>query len=935
MTNNFTDNQFLRGSEWRKWDLHVHTPGTKQKNLYHVDDDNKDVWDVFCEQLEASDVFAFGVTDYFSVDNYKKLTKNFNNLYPDSNKVFFPNIEFRINSKNKDGDFIQIHVIFSNESDVVDKIQDFLGRLPLLSTDDEDLTNKYCKEDDLDEIGFDKAIITLENLTKHLNDDFSHKQYVVCGLARGYGSIRPESGDGRGDEYAKEVDKKCQIFFGGSDDVDFFLNKVDGRSQYNLPPKAVFSGSDARSFDDLINKLGKTYEKKDKNGNVCERSEITWIKADLTFEGLRQIIYEPGDRVKIQKRKPDVKDDYSVIDKIVIKDEDNFPGEIAFNSNLCSIIGSRSSGKSALLSLLGYSVDSNVVTEAHKEIGLKDQYVQGHAWDEAPEVEVLWKDEAKTHPNTENNKKIIYIPQNYLFAGYQDASKISKLIMPVLFSQDKQEKRKRELLENYLRQAQQELDTKVNNLFTSLTELGGIEQEIKELGDLEEIRASIENLKEEENQLRKQSQVTEDNLKQYNEIVEKIKEKTQKIQVVENELPILKQYSGTLEISTTSLPEEISEESRKKINKKIEELVETTKRDIEEFLEKYTNDLEDDKKELKKQVENEEEKNQDLINKIKSAKELEKLLKQKNKLKEKLKKIGGCQKKKKRIAQNIEDIIDNLDTKIKDCENKVKNYAKDVDCKIDDDLTIKAEVIQEKEKTTNSYFGLNFHKTLDWKKKSTYWIDNKSEGKQFNYSAFVDSPKEIIRAVLNEDIATLQSFDRKQVIQRLCTLVSQVEYVAEFEGDRVGGQQPSTMTQGKKALFALKMIIGESTGTWPLLIDQPEDDLDSRSIYQEVVPFLREKKKERQIIMVSHDANLVVGADSEQVIVANRKGDDRPNKDNKTFNYKSGSLENLMPKDKSIAKKDVLKSQGIKEHVCEILEGGKEAFNKRRQKYNF
>jgi ABC-type lipoprotein export system ATPase subunit len=79
--------------------------------------------------------------------------------------------------------------------------------------------------------------------------------------------------------------------------------------------------------------------------------------------------------------------------------------------------------------------------------------------------------------------------------------------------------------------------------------------------------------------------------------------------------------------------------------------------------------------------------------------------------------------------------------------------------------------------------------------------------------------------------------------------------------------------------------------TWPLLIDQPEDDLDSRSIYDEVVPFLKEKKKERQIIMVSHNANLVIGSDSEQLIIANRNGSDRKNEDGKQFNYLTGSLE--------------------------------------------
>ncbi len=78
-------------------------------------------------------------------------------------------------------------------------------------------------------------------------------------------------------------------------------------------------------------------------------------------------------------------------------------------------------------------------------------------------------------------------------------------------------------------------------------------------------------------------------------------------------------------------------------------------------------------------------------------------------------------------------------------------------------------------------------------------------------------------------------------------------------------------------------MLGEDQDHWPLLIDQPEDDLDSTSIYDVLVEYLKQRKIERQIIMVSHDANLVVGADSEQVLVANRHGSDRPNRDGQTF----------------------------------------------------
>lgn len=138
------------------------------------------------------------------------------------------------------------------------------------------------------------------------------------------------------------------------------------------------------------------------------------------------------------------------------------------------------------------------------------------------------------------------------------------------------------------------------------------------------------------------------------------------------------------------------------------------------------------------------------------------------------------------------------------------------------------------------------------------------------------------------------------------------------------------MTPGKRALFALTLILSETEGGWPLLIDQPEDDLDSRSIYEQIVPYIMQRKKERQIIMVSHNANLVVGADAEQIIVANKHGDDRKNRNAMTFDYLTGSLEDSTPKHAATC---VLDTCGIREHACEILDGGEEAFEKRKHKY--
>jgi len=139
------------------------------------------------------------------------------------------------------------------------------------------------------------------------------------------------------------------------------------------------------------------------------------------------------------------------------------------------------------------------------------------------------------------------------------------------------------------------------------------------------------------------------------------------------------------------------------------------------------------------------------------------------------------------------------------------------------------------------------------------------------------------------------------------------------------------MSDGKKAFVILKLLLEFSNKECPILIDQPEDSLDNRAIYNELVTYLKQKKKERQIILVTHNANIVVNADAEEVIVANQHGNDSKNKNNIKFQYISGSLENTKLKEPEI---DItIKSQGIREHVCEILEGGTIAFKKRKHKY--
>ena len=96
---------------------------------------------------------------------------------------------------------------------------------------------------------------------------------------------------------------------------------------------------------------------------------------------------------------------------------------------------------------------------------------------------------------------------------------------------------------------------------------------------------------------------------------------------------------------------------------------------------------------------------------------------------------------------------------------------------------------------------------------------------------------------------------------------------------------------------------------------------------------IKTKKKERQIILVTHNPNVVVSADAENVIVANQNGNNCSNINGIKFQYINGALEDTKAKNENDS--IILHSQGVREHVCEILEGGREAFEKREKKYGF
>ena len=356
-----------RGSEWRKWDLHLHAPGTKQNDQFKSPDGN-DVWDEYCRRLHDSAVQALGIADYFSADGYFALRDKYKRSYPDSPKALFPNIELRTNDVvNAKQEEVNIHLIFNpSRPDHADKISSFLGSL---KTNKTDRSGRNVRASELkSENDFAAATTTRTFIQEALEETYGKSadllDCVLMVTAANNDGIRAERGKKRKLLISDELDKFSNAFFGNAGNVEYFLKSDRAEDKrVHTESKPVLSGCDAHSLTELDERLGQVTS----NATDGIVHEPTWIKADLTFEGLKQIIFEPANRVfigtepEIERRVRENGTRY--IESLHISCVEGYAQEqhgawfcderIPVGKELCAIIGNKGSGKSAVTDIIG------------------------------------------------------------------------------------------------------------------------------------------------------------------------------------------------------------------------------------------------------------------------------------------------------------------------------------------------------------------------------------------------------------------------------------------------------------------------------------------------------------------------------------------------------------------------------------------------------
>lgn len=979
-----------RGSEWRIWDLHIHTPYSINQQY----NNSADGWQKFINALEnlPIDVKVIGITDYYFIDGYKKVMEFKNNGRLKNIDKIFPILEFRIDTfgtaSQSDLQKINLHILFDVDENELDKeIQkikkEFIEIIPLTKLP-QHMTKMLTKENLSTEggnnlqNGFSNLIPSTDKVFELINSSvWKEKTFLFLGYK--------EWSNLEKNQQLKPFKEKLY-----NDVMAFFSNGYDTNEKNQkwldeYGNKKLLHSLDIHGFD-----LLDTYEFDNGVKKQCENYKcFTWIKADTTFQGLKQIIYEPEERIKIQKEKPESeKLDNLMIDKVIFtSSKDRFTSEtIFFNKNLNVIIGGKSSGKSILLyqiarTLYGEILPFNSSEDLLKNDVLKYKDTKDNKYKDLYDLNFITDTEIDENFNFQielfsgskqtlkdrNSQSSIlpsikYIPQNHLSnlvdKSRKNGATLKKLIRDLILEIPEFKKKYDDFIEQAKRNDTQR-NQDIDFYFTLKDDLIKKEAELLTKGDIKALEEGVNFNKQKIQELNKD--FTVDQQSQYNELTEKLSS----LKIKENQINSDFEKLNTFQIDLKRFLIEYS--SKKKIT--LDSLQsERIKNEYSTHLQ-FVDDALTSIYELEKHFNKTEDGN--YLNDTFFANQIKEINNEINQINNDLKPFNEkLEDQKQTIALQKSITID--EGKLAD----INQFAKEL-------LTIKDSIRKQKEKIFFDFeenFKLyekiinDLHPRIDEIQKGTDKIEIipsikynfpkfrrlcedtfnvrsfNNVGFDYLYQYSDKNPKSALSDVDYKEVGKalenlFEKIENKQVIPKggntekeSCKKILTDFYYDHWDV-KSDNDDIHKMSTGKASFVLLKLIIKLSNEDAPILIDQPEDNLDNRSVSKELINFLKEKKKERQIILVTHNPNIVVNADAENIIVANQKGQN----DTKTsspyqFDYINGAIENsftVIKSDDDDDDDDLLRSMGIREHIAEIVEGGKEAFKKREAKYGF
>ncbi|MDP2524194.1 hypothetical protein Q8W30_16620 [Neptunomonas phycophila] len=1025
------DLKYNRGSEWRKWDLHIHTPASfhwcGQRFKAEPDcPENIALVDEMIRAINAAEPAVFAIMDYWTFDGWFALKRRLAQTdAPKLEKTVFPGIELRLMAPMKGR--LNAHVLFSDKIDdqeLIDFKSDLLIEFP--GQPARKLSNSALKEyarsvpaDKLNHHSLDKnKIMEDENyalragsIMAELNCD-SYKQAISkVKDNKAIGFMPFDTSDGltgieRNEHYAYVLGlfKSSPIFETRNISLweAFSGIKTDRNSGWidefqialNNTPRLAVSGSDAHCF---VGEAGNN----DKRGyGDYPSGKITWIKANPTFEGLQQAIKEPAKRSYIGEQPLKIKlfnanrslfIDKLEVNKVVgsaLNDEWLNKTELCLNPDLIAIIGNKGSGKSALADITALLGNSK---QNHHFSFLKENRFRGKTGEPAKHfmAKSTWADgqemerNLNDNPAIENVELVKYIPQGHFeelcnahVSGKSDA--FEKELRAVIFSHADDAVRLGALdFDQLIEQQERSLRSRLESL---RSELHNINQKIYSIEKqmLPETRRSIEELLLQKNRL-----LDEHNKVKPEEVSQPKSELSEDQKVASDSLANIAGELNEIKIKKENNHNELTNlAAKKKAGRNISEGIDVVNQALQQFIASFADDAEllgvDIKDiinlkineqritdvinnaiareaELRKEGQDIEERQQLLVStreplnlklnapqqayqnyleKLKEWEESRSSILGNSNLPDSLK---GLEHRKEQLDQlpekrkSLQDqrldksaqIFDLLDEQRVNRETLFHPVQQLIHSNklIRDEyrLQFKAELSSTTELIADKLFSIVKQASGEFRGDSESLAtikDLKDKHDLNNKTSLLNFLSELHDKLENSSSGQIgiESMLRKgRSANEVYDFLFDLEYLKPrytlmFQDAHIGQLSP-----GQRGSLLLIFYLLVDKGNNPIILDQPEENLDNETIVSLLVPVLNEAKQKRQIIMVTHNPNLAVVCDAEQIVHCEI---DRKNA--QKISYTPGAIE----------------CSTINRKVVDVLEGTMPAFVNRKMKYH-
>jgi energy-coupling factor transporter ATP-binding protein EcfA2 len=886
--------------------------------------------------------------------------------------LLIPNIEFRIAPPSDRATSVNIHLLISpDDPDHEREILNALGRLTWHYRG----RNYSCLPDQLMGLGraFDPTVVddraALQTGVTQFKVDFTKlrdwcnnepwlQQHSLIAVAAGDDGLSGFQRDGAWGGYREEITRFSQILFSGRPgEREFWLGRRTPEDRETVMrlggPKPCLHGSDAHEIARLFRP---------------DRDRFCWIKADPTFEGLKQVLYEPEDRVYIGPTPPIYHDHARVISAVrLAKSDDWFDDvELPLNAGLVSIIGQKGSGKSALAEVIAYAAGSWATDEPAsflKRAGAHLQYMT---------VQLLWADGSVSHvrigDDQSDERKVRYLSQKFVerlcaddHIGTELVHEIEAVIFSYIDPTDTLNASSFEELRALRTEGiRAEGDRLREDVIRLIREECALWDNARKLPDK---KARIRTLTEERAGLLKQlpqaasaqeAEIQADlqTKRQALAVAQRAaaadKQKLQKIADVRTRLAAFRAQMARFyaEIEPALIETGLSEADRAAFRPEFPS-------DTEPPLARRESDIRRSLSQREGAAEN------PAVNTIRWLQvQIDALMRRES--------ADKARQEKTKVIQTRVAAIDTEMTRIQAEIAQIEGQEKQRMAAARQERLVAYlafyESLKREQETLEELYApvtarlrsdsasaqeqaLEF--SIRWEADLPKWLERGSvlfdQRKTIPYGTFQElgeaARKTLVPAWTSGDPTQigpaikefLDEFRKTELppakylrsgvtVQDLLEWLYEVEHVRLNYSLKYNGTDLEKLSPGTKGIVLLILYLGmDVADTRPLIVDQPDENLDNESIYELLTVYFKTAKTRRQIILITHNPNLVVNADSEQVIVATarRRENGFPH-----ITYLSGALENNTPRD-----------VGIRQQVCRILEGGSDAFHKRERRY--